>query len=133
MSGQIPTINSLALVMPGQGAITLLTMTDALGKVIATVQVQHVGLRVGNFARLYVVDSYRQKGYGRALLGAADKLARHSGNEALSCIVHPSNLQAQAFYRRLGFAVVSVWEDGDLLLSRPVMKEAAPADLSLKP
>jgi GNAT superfamily N-acetyltransferase len=126
MSGQIPTIHGLPLIMPGQGSITLLTMTDHLGMVIATVQVQHVGLRVGNFSRLYVVDSHRQKGYGRALLGVADKLARKSGNEALSCIVHPSNLQAQAFYRRLGFSVVSVWDDGDLLLSRPVMKEVAP-------
>ena len=122
----LPPVHSLALVMPGQGSITLLTMTDTLGKVVATVQVRHVNKRVGEFSRLFVSEPYRQKGYGRALLCAAEKLARASGNEALSCEVHPANLQAQAFYKRLGFAVAGVFDGGELLMSRPVMKEAPP-------
>jgi ribosomal protein S18 acetylase RimI-like enzyme len=59
----------------------------------------HVG-QVGTF----VLPAWRGRGIGRELWKATEAFARKSRYDKLVVQVRSSNVQAQAFYRRLGFA-----------------------------
>jgi len=127
MSALVPNIHRLDIILPGETTTVLLTIIDpTTADVIGTVQLSCKGKRVASFSRLFVADRHRQRGLGRALVGAADRIARASGSEAIACECHPSNLQAQAFYRRLGFTVAFQFDDGSLIMHRQTIKEAAP-------
>ncbi len=51
---------------------------------------------------LYVVDSHRAQGIGRALIAACENTCKEAGVRALHLAVRPSN-PAASLYRRLGF------------------------------
>lgn len=52
---------------------------------------------------LFVLPEYRRRGVARALVMAAEQLARSRGAEGLVALTNPSNKKAQAFYRALGY------------------------------
>ncbi len=53
---------------------------------------------------LYVERLYRRQGVGRALVAAAEALARERGARELFLVTGLTNGNAQAFYRGLGYA-----------------------------
>ena len=57
---------------------------------------------------LSVAGSRQRGGHGSALLREALELARRRGAESLFLEVRPSNLAAQALYRRFGFRHIAV-------------------------
>ena len=57
---------------------------------------------------LSVAAAHQRKGHGTALLGEVMRLARELGARTLFLEVRPSNLGAQALYRRFGFRRVGV-------------------------
>jgi len=57
---------------------------------------------------LSVAAVHQRKGHGTALLGEVMRLARELGARTLFLEVRPSNLGAQALYRRFGFRRVGV-------------------------
>jgi GNAT superfamily N-acetyltransferase len=54
--------------------------------------------------KLFVEESYRRRGVGRALVAYAERLARESGAKELVLLTGLGNAQGRAFYRALGYA-----------------------------
>ncbi len=54
--------------------------------------------------RIYVLDPWRGGGWGETLISAVQEEARHRGARRLLLCVYTSNLSAQRFYARQGFA-----------------------------
>lgn len=52
---------------------------------------------------LFVVEEYRNKGVGRALIGAAQELGRSTNAKWIMLQTYTSNVNAQALYEKLGF------------------------------
>ena len=52
---------------------------------------------------LFVEEAWRRRGVGRALVKHAEKLAREKGATSLLLVVGFGNVDAQAFYRALGY------------------------------
>jgi [ribosomal protein S18]-alanine N-acetyltransferase len=57
---------------------------------------------------LSVAEAHQRGGHGSALLGEAMAIARKGGAQQVFLEVRPSNLGAQALYRRFGFRKVAV-------------------------
>lgn len=84
-----------------------------------------------NFIAAY--PSHRGRGYGKALLDIAERLAADTGKRGVSLIVSDANTHARRFYERLGYAeresrpiVREYWEtDGEdwLLLVKPLDRQ----------
>lgn len=69
---------------------------------------------------LFVVDRYRTRGIGKALLRAVEAHCRAAGVKALHLIVRSDNASAQILYRRNGFTF-----DPRLLMSKPLDTDIA--------
>jgi len=65
-----------------------------------------------NIHDLAILPEWRGKGLGRALLGAAEELARREGCCKLTLEVQEDNLRARGLYESFGF--------GDFVLGEPV-------------
>jgi len=52
---------------------------------------------------LYVTEGYRNRGVGRALIAAAQDLARSTSAKWIMLQTYTSNVNAQALYEKLGF------------------------------
>jgi len=52
---------------------------------------------------LYVTEDYRNRGVGRALIAAAQDLARSTAAKWIMLQTYTSNVNAQALYEKLGF------------------------------
>lgn len=52
---------------------------------------------------LYVTEEYRNRGVGRALIAAAQDLARSTSAKWIMLQTYTSNVNAQALYEKLGF------------------------------
>jgi ribosomal protein S18 acetylase RimI-like enzyme len=52
---------------------------------------------------LYVAEEYRNRGVGRALIAAAQELARTTSAKWIMLQTYTSNVNAQALYEKLGF------------------------------
>ena len=86
---------------------------DAL---MASVMVGHDGHR-GWVYYVTADPDHRHKGYGRAIMTAAEDWLRARGVEKLQLMVRTDNTQVQAFYESLGFGeqkriVYAKWLDG---------------------
>ncbi len=84
--------------------------------IAATVMVGHDGHR-GYFYYVAVDPDQRMKGYGRAIITAAEDWLRERGVEKLQLMVRPGNTHAQAFYETLDFEeqeriIYAKWLDG---------------------
>lgn len=58
---------------------------------------------------LYILDGYRRKGIGKALIRYCEKFGRSKGAARLQWLTAADNTQAQSLYRSLG-AKQSSWE-----------------------
>ena len=84
--------------------------------IVATVLVGHDGHR-GWVYYVAVDPDHRHKGYGRAIMDAAEQWLRARGIEKLQLMVRPDNSQVQTFYRSLGYLeqeriIYAKWLDG---------------------
>lgn len=112
------------MVFPFETDAVLLMARTADGDTLGTVTVKRGPARVAEFARLFVHESHRTHGIGRALLQRAAQVALAAECQSLSCSVHPQNHAARAFYIRLGFSVAFQFGAGDLLMTIPVARLA---------
>jgi ribosomal protein S18 acetylase RimI-like enzyme len=86
------------------------------GSVVASVLVGHDGHR-GWVYYVAVDPDHRHKGYGRAIMDAAEQWLRARGIEKLQLMVRPDNTRVKAFYQSLDFleqerVVYAKWLDG---------------------
>jgi ribosomal protein S18 acetylase RimI-like enzyme len=70
--------------------------------IVATVMVGYEGHR-GWINYLGVAPEYRRKGWGRLLMNEAERRLRNLGCPKINLQVLSSNVEAVAFYRRLGY------------------------------
>src|SRR5712691_6506964 len=60
---------------------------------------------LAELTELYVQQSYRRRGLGRALVRGAEMLAKQKGAPEIVLRVGTQNLEGQAFYSSLGYKV----------------------------
>ncbi len=68
---------------------------------------------LAELTELYIEETYRRRGVGRALMTQAELVALEHGAESLTLLTGGKNLTAQDFYRSLGYQVLQ-----DLVLSK---------------
>ena len=106
--------SDIALARRGANS-TILIGRDS-GAIVATAMVGHDGHR--GWVYYVAVDPQRQgKGYGRAIMNAAEDWLRATGIEKLQLLVRPGNGQVKAFYESLGYGeqpriMFAKWLDG---------------------
>lgn len=90
----------------------VLLSTD--GQAVATGRLIYYSKDTAKMQRIAVLESHRSFGYGRVLLLAMEELARELG---LSYSVLDAQCQAQKFYEKLGYEVISEepFYDADIL------------------
>lgn len=71
---------------------------------------------LAELTELYIEESYRRRGVGRALIEQAERVAQEQGAESLMLLTGGKNLTAQEFYRSLGYQVLQ-----DLVLSKKLV------------
>ena len=104
----------IALARRRANSTVLVGRTD--GAVVATAMVGHDGHR--GWVYYVAVDPDRQnKGFGRAIMNAAESWLRAAGVPKLQLLVRRENAQANAFYGSLGFelstsVMFQKWLDG---------------------
>jgi ribosomal protein S18 acetylase RimI-like enzyme len=104
----------IALARQGTNATVLLGRDgDTL---VASVLVGHDGHR-GSVYYVTVDPEHRKKGFGRAIMTAAEDWLRSRGILKLQLMVRPDNTQVQAFYETLDYdeqerIVYAKWLDG---------------------
>ena len=104
----------IALARKGPNS-TLLIGRDG-DAIVATAMVGHDGHR--GWVYYVAVDPARQgKGYGHAIMNAAEDWLRATGIEKLQLLVRPGNTQVKAFYESLGYGeqpriIFAKWLDG---------------------
>ena len=104
----------IALARKGSNSTVLVGRHD--GTVVASVLVGHDGHR----GWVYYVASdpdHRFKGFGRAMMTAAEDWLRARGIEKMQLMVRPDNSKVQAFYESLGYfeqkrIIYAKWLDG---------------------
>jgi ribosomal protein S18 acetylase RimI-like enzyme len=104
----------IALARREANAAVLLGRDD--GALVASVLVGHDGHR-GWVYYVTVDPEHRFKGYGRAIMAAAEAWLRARGIEKLQLMVRGDNAKVHAFYRSLGYydqdrVVFAKWLDG---------------------
>ena len=104
----------IALSRRGPNSTILIGRDD--DDIVATAMVGHEGHR--GWVYYVAVDPHRQgKGYGRAIMNAAEDWLRATGIEKLQLLVRPGNTQVNAFYESLGYGeqpriMFAKWLDG---------------------
>jgi ribosomal protein S18 acetylase RimI-like enzyme len=104
----------IALARKDTNATVLLGRHD--GALVASVLVGHDGHR-GWVYYVTVDPDYRFKGFGRAIMSAAEHWLRARGIEKLQLMVRGDNAEVHAFYQSLGYfeqerVVFAKWLDG---------------------
>jgi ribosomal protein S18 acetylase RimI-like enzyme len=104
----------IALARQGSNATVLLGRDG--GALVASVLVGHDGHR-GWVYYVTVDPDHRKKGFGRAIMTAAEDWLRARGILKLQLMVRPDNTQVQAFYETLDYdeqerIVYAKWLDG---------------------
>jgi ribosomal protein S18 acetylase RimI-like enzyme len=104
----------IARARKGNNATVLLGRDD--GTLVASVMAGHDGHR-GWVYYVTVDPDHRFKGYGRAIMAAAEDWLRARGMEKMQLMVRADNTQVHAFYRSLGYfpqerVTFAKWLDG---------------------
>jgi ribosomal protein S18 acetylase RimI-like enzyme len=104
----------IARARKGDNATVLLGRDD--GTLVASVMAGHDGHR-GWVYYVTVDPDHRFKGYGRAIMAAAEDWLRARGMEKMQLMVRADNTQVHAFYRSLGYfpqerVTFAKWLDG---------------------
>jgi ribosomal protein S18 acetylase RimI-like enzyme len=104
----------IALARKGTNA-TVLVGRDG-DAIVATALVGHDGHR-GWVYYVAVDPDHRQKGFGRAIMDAAEDWLRARGIAKLQLMVRPDNSKVQAFYESIGYdeqprIIYAKWLDG---------------------
>jgi ribosomal protein S18 acetylase RimI-like enzyme len=104
----------IARARKGDNATVLLGRDD--GTLVASVMAGHDGHR-GWVYYVTVDPDHRFKGYGRAIMAAAEDWLRARGMEKLQLMVRADNAQVHAFYQSLGYfpqerVTFAKWLDG---------------------
>jgi ribosomal protein S18 acetylase RimI-like enzyme len=104
----------IALARRGANAAVLVGRDN--GAIAASAMVGHDGHR-GWVYYVAVDPDHRQKGYGRAVMGAAEDWLRARGIAKLQLMVRPDNAKVQAFYESIGYdeqerIIYAKWLDG---------------------
>src|SRR6202051_1467584 len=104
----------IALARNETNATVLVGRND--GTLVASVLVGHDGHR-GWVYYVTVDPNHRFKGYGRAIMNAAENWLRARGIEKLQLMVRGDNAEVHAFYQSLGYfeqerVVFAKWLDG---------------------
>lgn len=94
------------------GHLFLVALID--GRIVGSVMAGYEGHR-GWINYMAVASGYRGRGYGRRLMGEAERLLRAEGCPKINLQVRTSNSEVQAFYRALGFVVDDVLSLGKRL------------------
>jgi ribosomal protein S18 acetylase RimI-like enzyme len=110
----------------GSRSILIVDIDNSKGfqQVAGRVEIRVWNRKVADFCRLFVREEFRRKSVGTSLIRQCYFLALQAGCEALGCEVRKDNLEAIAFYRRLGFSTVLEFEDNSLMMSRPILNGA---------
>jgi ribosomal protein S18 acetylase RimI-like enzyme len=104
----------IALARRGPNAAILLGRDG--DSIAASVLVGHDGHR-GWVYYVAVDPAHRSKGYGRAIMNAAEDWLRRAGIEKLQLLVRPGNEPVKAFYEQIGYGeqprlIFAKWLDG---------------------
>lgn len=104
----------IALARRGPNSTILIGRAD--NAIVATVMVGHDGHR-GWVYYVATDPDRRAKGYGRAIMDAAEDWLREAGIAKLQLLVRRENARAGAFYQSIGYAeaqtiVFAKWLDG---------------------
>jgi ribosomal protein S18 acetylase RimI-like enzyme len=104
----------IALVRNGTNAAVLVGRDN--GAIVASAMVGHDGHR-GWVYYVAVDPDHRQKGFGRAVMDAAEDWLRTRGIAKLQLMVRPDNSKVQAFYESIGYdeqerIIYAKWLDG---------------------
>ena len=104
----------IALARKGPNATVLVGCDNGL--IVATAMVGHDGHR-GWVYYVAIDPDRRHKGFGRAILDAAEDWLRGHGIEKLQLLVRPDNSQVKSFYQSLGYfeqerVIFAKWLDG---------------------
>ena len=104
----------IALARNETNATVLVGRND--GTLVASVLVGHDGHR-GWVYYVTVDPNHRFKGYGRAIMNAAENWLRARGIEKLQLMIRGDNVKVKAFYESLGYydqprVVFAKWLDG---------------------
>lgn len=91
-------------------------VADRNGEVVGFLVATRVQARRLHIVTLDVVERWRRRGVGRALMLATADLARHEQRSVISLETAEDNIPAQAFYHGLGFRktrrISSYYSDG---------------------
>ena len=107
-------VADIALARRGPNSTILIGRDD--GAIVATAMVGHDGHR--GWVYYVATDPQRRaKGYGRAIMNAAEDWLRAAGIAKLQLLVRPENSGVTAFYQSIGFGeqkilFFSKWLDG---------------------
>ena len=104
----------IALARRGAHSTVLIGRDD--GAIVATAMVGHDGHR-GWVYYVATDPKLRAKGYGRAIMNAAENWLRAAGVPKLQLLVRPENAGVAAFYQSIGFGEQKIlffakWLDG---------------------
>jgi ribosomal protein S18 acetylase RimI-like enzyme len=104
----------IALARNGTNAAVLVGRAN--GAIVASSMVGHDGHR-GWVYYVAVDPDHRQKGFGRAVMDAAEDWLRARGIAKLQLMVRPDNSKVQAFYESIGYdeqerIIYAKWLDG---------------------
>jgi ribosomal protein S18 acetylase RimI-like enzyme len=106
--------SDIAFARRGPNSAVLVGRSD--GAIVATVMVGHDGHR-GWVYYVAVDPDKRSRGFGRAIMGAAESWLRERGIVKTMLMVRPENERVRAFYEQIGYAdepraVYAKWLDG---------------------
>lgn len=106
--------SDIALARRGPNSTILIGRVD--NAIVATAMVGHDGHR-GWVYYVATDPDRRAKGFGRAIMDAAENWLREAGIEKLQLLVRRENAKAGAFYQSIGYAeaqtiVFAKWLDG---------------------
>ncbi len=92
---------------PGKLLVGELLEVDGRRRVVASIMIGYDGHR-GWINYLAVAQEWRRRGFGTAMMAAAEARLRAAGCPKINLQVRKSNRQVVEFYRRLGFAIDEV-------------------------